>query len=104
MPPSSCAVLMHTPIQLCYIQPASVRVQRKSPEPPLQGFCILQKRRLQPEVLPKHAVQQAPVQVPLQGLSQHELLAQPKAGCAHMQRQHPLVQHPYQVVLLAHDA
>ncbi len=104
MPPSSCAVLMHTPIQLCYIQPASVRVQRKSPEPPLQGFCIFQKCRLEPEVLPKHAVQQAPVQVPLQGLSQHELLAQPKAGCAHMQRQHPLVQHPYQVVLLAHDA
>ncbi|KAA6428499.1 MAG: hypothetical protein FRX49_01375 [Trebouxia sp. A1-2] len=41
------------------------------------------KCRLQSEVLPKHAVQQAPVQVPLQSLSQHELLAQPKAGALH---------------------
>ena len=44
------------------------------------------------------------MQVPLQGLGQHELLAQAKARRAHMQCQHSLVQHAYQVVLPAHDA
>ena len=44
------------------------------------------------------------MQVPLQGLGQHELLAQAQAWGAHMQCQHSFVQHPYQVVLLAHDA
>lgn len=44
------------------------------------------------------------MQVPFQRLSQHELLAQAQARGAHMQRQDSLVQHSYEVVLLAHDA
>ena len=75
-----------------------------SPETLLEGLSIPKKARLDAEVLSKHAVQQAPVQVPFQGLGEHEALPQTETWRAHMQGQDSLVQHANQVVLLAHDS
>lgn len=81
-----------------------IRYMRCTPETPLQCPSIIKESRLEAEVFSKHAVQKTPMQIPFQGLGEHELLAQAQAGGAHVQRQDTFVQHAYEVVLLAHDA
>lgn len=72
------------------------------PETSLEGSRAVQEVPADAEALIKHAVEQAPLKVPLQGLREHEAL--PHAGRGHIQGQDAPVQHANEVVLLAHDA
>lgn len=60
------------------------------PEAALQFGGIMLEGLLDAEVVIQHGVKNAPVQIPLQRLGQHEALAQPRDG--HIQCQHTLSQ------------
>mmetsp|Transcript_2717 Transcript_2717/g.10028 ORF Transcript_2717/g.10028 Transcript_2717/m.10028 type:complete len:292 (-) Transcript_2717:188-1063(-) len=72
------------------------------PKPLLQDGHVAQKVPFYGELLVEHEVEDAPIQVPLQGLREHDLVPEARDGV--VQRKHVFVQHADKVILFPHNA